>query len=80
MEARRMGAELFHADGQLDRLGEANSRFCYLANAPNIECLAGNIPHSHQLLDLIVLYLTVTLQHIMTYLTLRKHLMKLTFL
>jgi len=68
MKVRLVGAELFHADGQMDRYDKVNSHFCNCANAPKIEYLAGNIPHSHWLHDLIVKYFTVTPQHIMLYL------------
>jgi hypothetical protein len=60
MEVRLIGAEVFHADRQMDGHGEANCRLCHFANAPKIEYLAGNTPHSHQLHDVMVLYLTVT--------------------
>ena len=76
MEVRLVGAELFHAFGQMDRHDGANSRVCNFAKAPKIEYSAGNIPLSHQFYDLIVVYLTVALRHTTTYLTLRQHLMQ----
>ena len=37
IKIRTVGAELFHADGQMDRYDEANSRFLQSASAPSNE-------------------------------------------
>jgi hypothetical protein len=38
MKMRLVGAELFHAERQMDRHGENSSHFSQIANAPKKEC------------------------------------------